>query len=182
MAKHIYIETPRLLLRNWLESDLETFAEMNADPEVMRYFPETLNAEQTNRFYESIQEEFSAYGYGLYAAEEKSSGSFMGFIGFHWCRRELEFHPSVEIGWRLDKRFWGKGYASEGAKACLEHGFEHLGFDKVISFTSVENVASQRVMQKIGLQLEGHFNHPLIPDGHPLKPHVLYGIKKLTAM
>lgn len=174
----IDIETPRLLLRRWKEADLGKFVEMNADPEVMRYFPETQPEERTKRFYNLIQEEFLEYGYGLYAAEEKSSGSFMGFIGFHWARLNTNFCPCVEIGWRLGKQYWNKGYATEGAKACLNHGFTNLGINKVYSFTTVENRPSQNVMQKIGMKFYQYFNHPNIPDGHAKKPHVCYVIDK----
>ena len=182
MAKHVDIETQRLLLRRWQVSDIEPFICMNEDPVVMRYFPAALNADETKSFYDSIEQEFSKYGYGLYAAEEKNSECFMGFIGFHWSRFDMDFCPCIEIGWRLDKRYWGKGCATEGAKACLKHGFENLGFDEVVSFTAVENIASQRVMQKIGLRFERYFDHPKVPEGHPLRPHVLYRINKSNYM
>jgi len=178
MAIQIDMETPRLLLRRWQEHDLAGFVQMNADPEVMRYFPAPYTEEGTRHFYDIIQQEFLDFGYGLYAAQEKCSGSFMGFIGFHWARFEADFCPCLEIGWRLDKRFWGKGYATEGAKACLEHGFENLGLEKVYSFTSVTNIPSQRVMQKIGMELAERFDHPRVAEGHPLRPHVCYLAEK----
>ena len=174
---HMTIETERLILRAWRETDLAPFIRMNADSEVMRYFPGTLDPAQTELLYRNILQEFADYGYGLYAAEEKQSGSFMGFIGFHWARFEADFCPCVEIGWRLAKEFWNRGYATEGASACLEHGAAELGFDKIYSFTSVNNLASQRVMQKLGMTLEQYFDHPAVPDGHALKPHVCYRIK-----
>lgn len=174
-------ETKRLLLRPWQKRDLEPFIKMNQDAEVMRYFPDILEAEQTKQFYERILQEFSEYGYGLYAAEEKCSGDFIGFIGFHWARLDVDFCPCIEIGWRLDKHYWGKGYASEGAGACLKHGFDNLHFDKVYSFTAVDNKASQRVMQKIGMKPECCFDHPGIEEGHPLRPHVCYCLEKASA-
>ena len=174
MEKKAIIETERLTLRRWQDNDIEPFIAMNSDPEVMRYFTGTLSAEQTRNFYEVIQKEFAEYGYGLYAAEEKISRDFMGFIGFHWARMDMDFCPCVEIGWRLAHRYWGKGYATEGAAACLQHGFEQLGLDKVYSFTAVGNIASQRVMQKIGLQQELFFDHPGIPEGHPQRAQVCY--------
>ena len=178
MIKQVVIETQRLLLRRWQESDLDVFMLMNTDPDVMHYFPDTLNAEETKSFYDSIQQEISEYGYGLYAVEEKDSGCFIGFIGFHWASFEADFCPCVEIGWRLDKRYWDKGYATEGAKACLKHGFENLAFDEVVSFTAVKNAPSQRVMQKIGMQFQGYFDHPKVSMDHPLRSHVLYRINK----
>ncbi len=172
------IETQRLLLRRWRESDLEDFAAMNADPQVMRFFPEPYDRARTKELYDRIQEEFAQYGYSLYAAEEKDSGSFMGLIGFHWARFEANFCPCLEIGWRLARGFWNKGYATEGARACLEYGFSQLGFEVVNSFTAEINKPSQRVMQKIGMRYLQDFSHPDVPEGHPLKPHVRYVIEK----
>ncbi len=174
----IEIETPRLRLRRWRESDLEPFADLNADPEVMRYFPAPYTREQTMLLFEAIQREFTDFGYGLYAAEEKDSERFMGYIGFHRADLAVDFCPGVEIGWRLAKAFWNKGYATEGAAACLERGFGGLGFDTVLSFTAAVNRPSERVMQKIGMSRVRCFEHPGLPEGHPLRPHVLYGVSK----
>lgn len=175
-----HIETPRLLLRQWKDADLDDFARLNADPQVMRYFPEPYSGDRTKQLYDLIQEEFAEYGYGLYAAEEKSSGKFIGFIGFHWARMDADFCPCIEIGWRLDKEYWGKGYAPEGAKACLEHGFAHLGFERVYAYTAVSNIPSQRVMQKAGMRLDRYFDHPDVPENHPLRCHVCYAIDKFS--
>ena len=172
------IETERLLLRRWRESDMKPFIRMNSDPEVMRFFPATMQPAQTERFYGDILREFSEYGYGLYAAEEKCGGKFIGFIGFHRAEFESDFCPCTEISWRLDREYWGKGYATEGAKACLEHGFENFKFEEIFSFTSIRNIASQRVMEKIGMQFDRYFEHPAVPEGHPLKPHVCYSVKE----
>lgn len=180
MKNKIDIETERLLLRRWQEKDLETFIRMNQDDEVMRYFPNKRNASQTRELYEKIVQEFTEHGYGLYAAEEKDGGQFIGFIGFHHANMAADFCPCIEIGWRLDKQYWGKGYATEGAKACLKHGFGKLGFNKVYSFTSTLNIPSQRVMQKTGLKFEQYFEHPEVAENHPLRPHVCYSIDKNT--
>lgn len=174
----IEIETPRLCLRRWEESDLDTFAIMNADKEVMRYFPEPYSRQRTEGMRKTIQAEFEECGYGLYAAQEKDSGQFMGMIGFHHAYLDVSFCPCIEIGWRLDKRFWNKGYATEGAKACLDHGFNNLEFNEIYSFTAIENIPSQNVMKKIGMQFFEYFEHPDIPCGHTLKPHVCYKVNK----
>lgn len=171
---NVFIETPRLFLRQWRQSDQEPFAGMNSDPEVMHYFPEPYSRERSNHFFEAIQREFEEHGYGLYAAEEKASGLFMGYIGFHWAKMDLEFCPCIEIGWRINKNFWNKGFATEGAMACLDFGFNRLGFGRVFSFTAALNIPSERVMQKIGMRLERHFEHPGVPENHQLRPHVLY--------
>ncbi len=178
MHKNIVIETNRIILRRWQEADLEPFISMNADSEVMHYFPSVLNENETKSLYEVIQQEFADYGYGLYATEEKNSGNFIGFIGFHWARFDIDFCPIIEIGWRLDKRCWGKGYATEGAKACLDYGFKNLLFEKIVSFTTVQNIGSQKVMQKIGMKFDHFFKHPKIQKNHPLNAHVLYSINK----
>ena len=169
------IETSRLLLRHWLPTDTEPFTRMNADADVMRYYPEPYTKERTQALVASIQQELQQYGFGLYAAQEKESGQFMGYIGLHRATFAASFCPCVEIGWRLDKAFWNKGFATEGAKACLAHAFQHLGLHTVYSFTAMLNAPSQRVMQKIGMRFVQHFQHPELTEGHPLCPHVLYG-------
>jgi len=173
----IYIETARLLLRKWKEEDLQPFAEMNRDPDVMKYFLKSLTEEESLVFYNRIQDEFSDYGYGLYAVEKKSDGAFLGYTGFHHISFETDFTPGVEIGWRLKREDWNNGYATEAAKACLLYAKEHRLFKTIWSFTSFLNKASERVMQKIGMMKEKEFLHPVVPDDHPLKQHVLYRIQ-----
>lgn len=172
------IETPRLILREWKETDIPFFATMNADPEVMECFPKTLSYQETIEFVERIRSRFEKSGYGLYAAELKKDSSFIGFIGFSVPAFESYFTPCVEIGWRLCREFWGNGYAPEGAAACLRLGFEKFGFEKVYSFTAEHNVKSIRVMEKIGLVKDGEFDHPKVEPGHPLRRHVLYRITR----
>ncbi|XQY91402.1 GNAT family N-acetyltransferase [Metabacillus sp. HB246100] len=170
----VYIETERVRLRRWKEEDLEPFGQLNADQEVMRYFPSTLSKEETKAFQRVIQKEFDEYGYGLYAVEEKDSQAFIGFIGFHRATFEADFTPCIEIGWRLKKEVWGKGYATEGARACLKFGFDELGFQDVYSFTTERNEPSKRVMNKLGMSFVKRFNHPRMEKTHPLSEHVLY--------
>lgn len=173
MTQH-FIETPRIILRAWQDNDLEAFVSMNADRDVMRFFPAPYSSERSKGLFTAMAQEFADCGYGLYAAQEKASGLLMGFIGFHRARLALDFCPCVEIGWRLNKVFWNKGYATEGARACLEHGFRHLGLSTVYSFTSAVNLPSQRVMQKAAMRWAGTFAHPDVEEGHILSPHVLY--------
>lgn len=170
----IYIETPRLLLRDWRKEDLPVFVEMNRDPGVMKYFPKLLKPEESYVLYDRIQKEFDRYGYGLYAVEVKESGKFIGYIGLHYAVFEAGFTPCWEIGWRLSLDAWGRGYATEGAQACLQNAFGQLKLLQIYSFTSKLNLRSERVMQKIGMRKLGEFNHPLLPDGHPLRLHLLY--------
>lgn len=169
-------QTERLGFRLFGEEDKEPFSMINADDDVMRYFPRKLDLEGSNGFVQKILMHCDQYGYGLYAVDELSSGQFMGFIGFYTANLDVDFAPCVEIGWRLNKKFWHKGYATEGAKACLEHAKTQRWFDDVYSFTSIINRPSSKVMEKIGMSFLKTFQHPNIEDGNPLKEHVLYHI------
>ncbi|RKN77136.1 GNAT family N-acetyltransferase [Paenibacillus ginsengarvi] len=173
----IHIETPRLRLRDWEQSDLEPFCRMNADKHVMRYFPKTLSPEETKAFYNAITAEFQECGFGFYAVEVKESSEFIGFIGFHRPAFEADFTPCIEIGWRLKQEAWGNGYATEGAAACLRHGFAELGFGEVYSFTAELNEPSQKVMKRIGMSFVKSFEHPKVEKASPLCRHVLFRIK-----
>ncbi|KNF08350.1 acetyltransferase, GNAT family [Gottschalkia purinilytica] len=173
----IYIETERLILRDWKQSDLEEFRKINSDEVVMEYFPKTLSEQETDAMYEAIQKEFEEYNYGLYAVEVKENKEFIGLIGFHRATFDSDFTPCVEIGWRLKKEAWGKGYATEGAKACLKYGFEQLGFEEIYSFTAKINTRSQNVMKKLGMNYVKDFNHPKVESDSVLYKHVLYNIR-----
>lgn len=175
----IHIETTRLRLRDWEETDLEPFSRLNADEQVMKYFPKTLSIEETKVFYKSIISEFKDLGFGLYAVEEKETQDFIGFIGFHKAAFEADFTPCTEIGWRLKKEVWGKGYATEGAAACLQHGFNSLGLHDVYSFTADVNAPSKRVMLKIGMRFIKTFHHPKVETDNPLSKHVLFHIERI---
>ncbi|MDP4091352.1 MAG: GNAT family N-acetyltransferase [Bacillota bacterium] len=169
-----YLETERLVFRDWNEQDLIEFRTMNNDTRVMKYFPKTLTEQETDGFYQRIQDEFKDFGYGLYAVEAKCNSDFIGFIGFHRATFDAVFTPCVEIGWRLKYDAWGKGYAAEGAKACLRYGFDTLNFNKVYSFTSKVNLPSINVMEKIDMEKVMEFKHPNIAHSSPLSEHVLY--------
>lgn len=175
----IYFKTDRLIFRDWKNTDLELFINMNADKEVMKYFPDTLTRDESEDFFNLIKDEFVDRGYGLYAVELKDSGEFIGYIGFHLSTFKADFTPCVEIGWRLRKEFWGKGYATEGALSCLEYGFNTLGFKDIYSFTAVINTLSENVMKRIGLSFIKHFDHPKVEKGL-LVNHVLYHINGAT--
>lgn len=174
---NIYIDTPRLCLRDWQEDDIATFAQMNSDQSVMEYFPNRLSYQQTVAFYERIRDELNRCGYGLYALVQKTSGSFIGYTGFHNVTATVDFAPAVEIGWRLCRAAWVQGHATEAAKACLEYAKTNLDFKEVVSFTSLSNKRSERVMQKIGMSRIKEFDHPQIPVDNPLCRHVLYQIE-----
>ena len=169
-----YIETSRLILRDWKEEDIPLFALMNADPHVMEYFLQPLTPEESLNFYHRIQKEFQTCGFGLYAVERKEAHAFMGYTGLHQITFDVDFAPGIEIGWRLAHEYWGHGYAPEAALACLEYARKYLDIQTIFSFTSLPNLRSERVMQKIGMEFEKNFMHPSVTDGHPLKEHVLY--------
>lgn len=171
------IETDRLVLRLWCEGDLASFSKMNSDKEVMEYLPKCLSYDETVLFFRRIVDEHKIFGYGLYAVVLKNTGEFIGYTGFHNFDFEAEFSPGVEIGWRLAKNCWSQGYATEAARACIDYACSHKLFDKIYSFTSISNHRSERVMQKIGMEHQGFFRHPSLPDGHRLKEHTLYKLK-----
>ena len=172
------LETGRLFLREWRDEDREPFARMNADPRVMEFFAATLTAAQTDAMLERVQAHLDRHGFGWWPAELKATGAFVGFIGLAVPYFEAHFTPCVEVGWRLAAEHWGRGLATEGARAALRYGFEELGLREIVSFTVPANVRSRRVMEKLGMTRNpaDDFDHPRIPEGHPLRRHVLYRI------
>jgi len=174
------LETPRLLLRRWRDADREPFARLNADPRVMEFFPAALSREQSDELADRIEAHFEKHGFGLFAAELRQGGAFIGFIGLWTPDFDAAFTPCVEIGWRLAAEHWSQGLATEGAKEVLRHAFETLRLDEIVSFTAPANLASRRVMEKIGMTRSpaDDFDHPRLPAGHPLRRHVLYRIRR----
>ena len=172
------LRTPRLLLRRWRAKDRGPFAAMNADPRVMEHFPGLMSKLDSNAVADRIEAHFEERGYGLWAVEIPGVAPFAGFIGLATPRFAAHFTPCVEIGWRLAVEHWGQGYATEGARAALAFGFEHLQLAEIVSFTVHANVRSRRVMEKLGLTHDpaDDFDHPLLPEGHSLRRHVLYRI------
>jgi RimJ/RimL family protein N-acetyltransferase len=182
--KKIILTTPRLSLRRFIEKDTPLMAAISADKEVMRYFPSTVSLSDTQKMIRRINAHHTEHGFSLYAVEHKASETFIGFIGLnapsftipHFTPSSL---PIIEIGWRLAKSYWGKGYATEGAKAVLHHAFVHFRLKEIISFTATINTPSIRVMEKIGLTHDktDDFIHPYLDKSSPLAPHVLYRTK-----
>ena len=168
------IKSDRLGLRNWKDSDLTEMAALNADPEVMRYFPKTQSIEHTQQFILRMQAHFTKAGYCYFAAERLEDQAFLGFIGIMYQDYEADFTPCVDIGWRLAKSFWGNGYATEGAQACLTFAFEKLNLEKVYSLASKKNLPSINVMKKIGMVHQYYFDHSKLLDYPSLKTCTLY--------
>jgi 3-dehydroquinate dehydratase / shikimate dehydrogenase len=173
------LTTDRLILRQWRESDLEPFAAMNADPEVMRFFPRRLDREASDAMAHRLSLRIDEQGWGLWAVEVPGVAPFIGFIGLAPIPFAAHFTPAIEVGWRLDKSAWGHGYAPEGARAALDFAFDRVGLDEVVSMTIPANLPSQRVMQKLGMTRDpaDDFDHPHLPDWEHSR-HVLYRIRR----
>jgi RimJ/RimL family protein N-acetyltransferase len=172
------LSTERLLLRRWRDADRAPFAALNADPRVREFFPACLDRAESDASADRIEAHFARHGFGLWAVEIPGVAPFIGFIGLSIPPFQAHFTPCVEIGWRLARAYWGKGYASEGGRAVLPYGFDQLHLTEIVSFTACQNVRSRAVMQRIGMQrdLSGDFEHPALPENHWLRPHVLYRI------
>ena len=170
------LESERLILRRWKESDKKPFADLNTDPRVMEYFPRILSREEAEDLADYIEACFDKYNYGLWAVERKDNHNFIGFVGLWKPTFKAFFTPCVEIGWRLSFENWGHGFAPEAAMLSLADGFTRLKLKEIVSFTSLHNKKSIRVMEKIGLIQKGEFDHPTLPKKHFLKRHVLYAM------
>ena len=176
------IETERLLLRRWREEDREPFYRLNSDVRVMEFFPECLTRAQSDSLVDRINEHFKKHGFGLFAAELRKDQTFIGFVGVAVPSFKAHFTPCVEIGWRLSADYWGRGLATEGATAVVKYAFEDLALDALVSFTVPKNIRSRRVMEKIGMTRDASddFDHPDLPERHPLRRHVLYRLRRNT--
>lgn len=177
MENGYLFESERLGFRRWKAFDRAPFAALNADPDVMEYFPKPLTRTESDALVERIEAHFEERGYGLWAVERKEDGAFIGFIGLLDVNFDIGIEGATEIGWRLDKKYWKKGYAVEGANACLAYASDELGKKEIYSFTSTANTPSETVMKRIGMKKTEEFDHPRVPEGSPLKRHVLYRIK-----
>ena len=173
------LETERLILRRWETKDLRPFAEMNSDLRVMEFFPSILTKEESLQFIERMKSKFKEDGFSFCAMELKDTGDFLGFVGLSKPGFKTHFTPCVEIGWRLPFRHWGKGFASEGARAFIRYGFDILSLNEIVSFTAVMNLRSRKVMERIGMTYDSadDFNHPNLGLDHPLSKHVLCRVK-----
>ncbi|MGA3372031.1 MAG: GNAT family N-acetyltransferase [Terracidiphilus sp.] len=174
------LETDRLTLRRWLPADRGPFARLNRDAAVMEFMPALLSTEESDRFADQIEAHFEAHGFGLWAAELRSTGEFIGYIGLAVPRFEAAFTPCVEIGWRLASSHWARGLATEGARAAVRFAFEELELRELVSFTVPANARSRRVMEKLGMSRDARedFDHPLLPEGDPLRRHLLYRLQR----
>jgi len=174
------LETERLRLRRWKESDRAPFARINADPRVMEFLGSPLSRAESDAMIERAEEHFRTHGFGPYALELRETEGCIGFVALMVPSFAAHFTPCVEIGWRLSAETWGLGYATEGARALMDHAFGKLGLRELVSFTAAENRRSRRVMEKLGMIHDpvDDFDHPRLVEGDPLRRHVLYRIKR----
>jgi RimJ/RimL family protein N-acetyltransferase len=171
------IETTRLILRSWTDGDRAPFAALNADPEVMRYFAAVRSRAESDVLVDKLLEFEARDGFAFCAVERKADGLFIGMVGIQAVDYlGVHFEPTVEVGWRLARPFWGEGYATESAAAALAHGFDALNLPEIVAFTAAINLPSQAVMHRLGMAHDpvDDFDHPSLPDGHVLSRHVLY--------
>jgi RimJ/RimL family protein N-acetyltransferase len=175
------LSTERLILRRWREADHEPFAALNADPDVMDYFPFRLTRAQSDQLISRIEAGFDQRGYGLWALELRATDELIGFTGLDTPSFEAHFTPAVEVGWRLARSAWHNGYATEAARASLAFGFEEAGLEEIVSVTSIVNLRSRAVMERIGMTHDpaDDFDHPDLEEGDRLSRHVLYRMSAL---
>ena len=176
MTDIVPLETDRLILRAWREADKAPFAALNADPEVMRYFPKPLSRAESDDLADRLAARMSENGWGWYAVEVKGGAACIGMVGLNVPHYPIPGGPGVEVGWRLSRDSWGKGYATEAAAGCLDYGFGRLGLPEIVAFTALPNTPSRAVMERLGMvrDPDADFDHPLLAEGHPLRRHVLY--------
>lgn len=176
------LRTSRLIMRPWRDSDREPFAEDNADPEVRRYFPSILSRAESDANADFLSSQFalSETGFGPWAVEVPGVSPFIGFVGLWKVAFDTPPNGRVEIGWRLGRNHWGKGYATEAAKAAIAFGFGPGGLDEIVAFVVPGNRASRAVMDRIGMRQDpdGDFDHPRVPEGNPLRRHHLYRLHR----
>lgn len=179
MPDPIELETERLRLRTWRDSDREPFAAMNADPQVMEFFESVMSREKSDASVARMIDHFAMHGWGLWVGERRDTGEFIGTIGLTTPRWPLPGAPKIEIGWRLAKAHWGLGFASEGAGAALRLGFERLDATEIVAVTALGNRRSRAVMERIGMRdAREDFDHPAVPEGHPVRRHCLHRITR----
>jgi RimJ/RimL family protein N-acetyltransferase len=172
------LQTTRLRLRQWQDKDLEPLAALNADEEVMEFFPATLDYKESQKAATKYKSKIEENGWGFWVSERLNDGAFMGIVGLNRVD-DLPIGDYVEVGWRLAKPFWGFGYASEAASACLDFAFKELALEEVVAITTVNNVRSRAVMERLGMYDSGeNFAHPKVEAASGLKEHVLYKISR----
>jgi ribosomal-protein-alanine N-acetyltransferase len=171
------IRTARLLLRQFRESDIEPLTAMGQDPAVMKYFMSMLTREESVAMYDRMKARWEENGFGIFAVEIPGVADFAGFVGITLPRFEAHFTPCIEILWRLIPAYHNNGYCTEAARAVLDWAFHTKGITEILAWAVPQNIPSWRVMEKIGMERIGEFDHPMVPEGHVLRKHLLYRIQ-----
>jgi len=176
MSSLVTLSSERVCLRRWRDEDRDAFAALNADARVMEFFPSPLGQADSDAMVDGIEHHFNEHGFGLWAVEVPGVASFIGFAGLSVKRFPAPFTPCVEVGWRLASAYWGRGYATEAARLALDYGFGALALAEIVSYTSATNQRSRALMERLGMRRDpaDDFDHPAIPENHPLRRHVLY--------
>jgi RimJ/RimL family protein N-acetyltransferase len=179
----VILETERLIIRPWRDEDRAPYAAMVGDPHVRRFYYATMTREESDAAIDTYTEYLKRDGFSFLAVERRSDGAFIGDVGMVPVVMPIAGNPPVEIGWLLGQQYWGNGYAVEAARAWIEYGFNELDLPEIVAWTTVSNLPSQRVMQKLGMTRDpaDDFLHPKVPEGHPLRPHVMYRLKRPSA-
>ena len=180
MSKEYLFQSDRLGFRNWIDSDTPKMIDISSDPDVMEFFQAIATKIQTVEFIGKMKLMYIEKGYCYFAVDQLKDESFIGFIGLYYQTYESQFTPGVDIGWRLNKKYWNNGLATEGAKKCLDYGFNKLGLENIISTTPIINTKSIRVMEKIGMQKLADFKHPRLKLNEKLENCVCYEITNLN--
>jgi RimJ/RimL family protein N-acetyltransferase len=175
-----HIRTDRLLMRAWSDRDRAPFAALNADPRVSEHLAGPITRADSDGMVDRVQACWRERGFGLWAVERRDDGRFIGYVGLWPATFAAHFTPAVEVGWRLAPEHWGHGFATEGGREALRHGFQVVGLDEIVSFTATVNRRSWRVMERLGMRRDhdGDFEHPVMPAGHPARPHLLYRLPR----
>jgi len=178
MGNSYRLETERVVLRQWRSDDHAKFASMNADTDVMRYFPSLLSREESDTLSKKFEDLIAKNGWGFWVAERKSDSVFIGLVGLNLVD-DLPISKCIEVGWRLAKGYWGEGYATEAAAASLHFAFSHLQQERVAAFTAVANTRSRKVMSRLGMKdRKQNFLHPRVSQSSGLQEHVHYEIDR----
>jgi RimJ/RimL family protein N-acetyltransferase len=176
------VKTPRLILRPWRQSDLPMFAEQNADPVVMRFLAGVLTRAESDAYVQRAEQHLAETGYSKWAVEAPGVAPFIGAVGLTRLKFEASFAPAVEVAWRLHRRYWGFGYATEAAAASIEDGFTRIGLTEIVALTALGNTASTRVMERLGMTRTIEFDHPNLPENSPLRRHILYRLSRVEGV
>ena len=171
------IETARLILRPWRQSDRPLFAEQNADPVVMQFLSGVLTRDESDAYVERVEAHLASHGFCKWAVEARGVSAFIGAVGLTYVKFEACFTPAIEVAWRLHRRFWGRGYAAEAADAAIEDGFRRIGLKEIVAMTALGNIASMRVMERLVMTRSIEFDHPGLSEGNSLRRHILYRIQ-----